>query len=104
MTKQTDNNVVTTLRSMIDAIHKALDELEHGAAIKTLNHLGYTYHGGEQWKPPIDQPVQQQAQSEWVSLTEEEIDFTLFSFDRDSSLNDVARSIEAKLKEKNHGA
>lgn len=24
-----------------------------GAAIKTLEALGYTYHGGEQWKPPL---------------------------------------------------
>lgn len=23
------------------------------AAIKTLQHLGYTYHGGELWKPPL---------------------------------------------------
>jgi hypothetical protein len=23
------------------------------AAIRTLTYLGYTYHGGEQWKPPL---------------------------------------------------
>lgn len=26
------------------------------AAIKTLEHLGYTYHGGELWKPPLGKP------------------------------------------------
>jgi hypothetical protein len=26
---------------------------EHDAAIKTLEHLKYTYHGGEYWKPPL---------------------------------------------------
>ena len=23
------------------------------SAVKTLEHLGYTYHGGEFWKPPL---------------------------------------------------
>jgi hypothetical protein len=23
------------------------------AAIKTLERIGYTYHGGEEWKPPL---------------------------------------------------
>ena len=26
------------------------------AAQRTLEHLGYTYHGGELWKPPLGQP------------------------------------------------
>jgi hypothetical protein len=26
------------------------------AAQVTLQHLGYTYHGGEQWKPPLGKP------------------------------------------------
>jgi hypothetical protein len=26
---------------------------ERSAAMKTLEHLGYTYHGGEHWKPPL---------------------------------------------------
>ncbi len=26
---------------------------EHDAAIKTLEHLKYTYHGGPYWKPPL---------------------------------------------------
>lgn len=26
------------------------------AAQATLQHLGYTYHGGEQWKPPLGKP------------------------------------------------
>jgi hypothetical protein len=27
------------------------------AAVKTLEHLGYTYHGAELWKPPIGKPA-----------------------------------------------
>jgi hypothetical protein len=30
---------------------------EAQAAINTLKHLGYTYHGGEQWKPPLGAPI-----------------------------------------------
>ena len=26
---------------------------EHDAAVRTLTRLGYTYHGGEEWKPPL---------------------------------------------------
>lgn len=26
---------------------------EAGAAVRTLNQLGYTYHGAEYWKPPL---------------------------------------------------
>ena len=26
------------------------------AAVKTLERLGYTYHGGEEWKPLLDKP------------------------------------------------
>ena len=26
------------------------------AATRTLEHLGYTYHGGELWKPPVGKP------------------------------------------------
>ena len=42
-------------RAIID---RALDALaqpvhKHDAAIKTLEHLKYTYHGGEYWKPPL---------------------------------------------------
>lgn len=29
-----------------------ISEQEMAAAIRTLQGLGYTYHGGEQWKPP----------------------------------------------------
>ncbi len=28
---------------------------KHTAAVSTLEHLGYTYCGGEQWKPPLGQ-------------------------------------------------
>ena len=30
-----------------------MKEQQRSAAIKTLEFLGYTYHGGEQWKPPL---------------------------------------------------
>ena len=34
-----------------------LDDLEKAdAACATLQRLGYTYHGGEQWKPPLGTP------------------------------------------------
>ncbi len=26
------------------------------AAMRTLERLGYTYHGGEEWKPPLGEP------------------------------------------------
>jgi hypothetical protein len=50
----------------IAAIKEALAQPMHklDAAIKTLEHLKYTYHGGEYWKPPLGevkalaQPVQ----------------------------------------------
>lgn len=29
---------------------------EHAAAVRTLNRIGYTYHGGVLWKPPIGSP------------------------------------------------
>jgi len=32
---------------------KRKTKAERKAAIKTLQHLGYTYKGGELWKPPI---------------------------------------------------
>lgn len=37
-----------------------LQELEHEAkaAIKTLEILGYTYHGAELWKPPLSESAQ----------------------------------------------
>jgi hypothetical protein len=29
---------------------------EHSAAVETLKRLGYTYKGGERWKPPLGTP------------------------------------------------
>ena len=63
------------------------NELDHNddqfiAAIKTLTHLGYTYHGGEQWKPSRGE------KPNWIDQCEEyqKIDFTkesLFSLEGD---------------------
>lgn len=36
--------------------HKYDESAKYGAALKTLQDLGYTYHGGEMWKPPLGQP------------------------------------------------
>ena len=37
--------------------HNYADEsAKYGAALKTLQDLGYTYHGGEMWKPPLGTP------------------------------------------------
>ena len=36
-------------------ILKVMEEDITDAAVRTLNALGYTYHGGERWKPPIKQ-------------------------------------------------
>ena len=33
------------------------------AAVKTLERLGYTYHGGEEWKPPLGK---QEFFDEWI--------------------------------------
>lgn len=33
-----------------------LQRRQSEAAIKTLEQLGYTYHGGGQWKPPLGSP------------------------------------------------
>jgi len=46
------------------------------SAIATLQHLGYTYHGGEQWKPPIgpapvfseEKPWYPDDSGEWVEV------------------------------------
>ena len=46
---------VDTRYVVIREIEAALaqPEQEHDSAIKTLEHLKYTYHGGEYWKPPL---------------------------------------------------
>lgn len=44
-----------TLRERIACALAAQDK--HIAAARTLELLGYTYHGGELWKPPLGQPA-----------------------------------------------
>ena len=45
--------------------------------------------------------AEQKPKREWVGLTDKERDDALFPYDRDSSYEDIAKAIEAKLKEKN---
>jgi hypothetical protein len=63
----------------ITAIKQALSApvQEATAAINTLKFLGYTYHGGEQWKPPLgecpawlNEPAPVQEPVAWI-ITEE---------------------------------
>jgi len=56
----------------IDAIEEALlqTEQEQNAAINTLTCLGYTYHGGERWKPPLGKPPTWLTQPEQRSVSE----------------------------------
>lgn len=37
----------------IKAVNDAAARTRERSAVKTLEALGYTYHGGEQWKPPL---------------------------------------------------
>jgi hypothetical protein len=37
----------------LEPLYTSPQSREQVAAIKTLTHLGYTYHGGEHWKPPL---------------------------------------------------
>jgi hypothetical protein len=98
------------------------------SAVATLMNLGYTFHGGEQWKPPLgampvqepvtkdnsnyrlDPPEAEPAQRQWQSLTDEAIwsEYqTLWPFhpaEEPGLAKDIAkfaRAIEAKLREKN---
>ena len=41
------------------------------ASILTLEQLGYTYHGGELWKPPIAEAVKEHEPKEWPQVGEE---------------------------------
>lgn len=40
-----------------------MTDQHYTAAIKTLENLGYTYHGGELWKPPLGK------RPEWLDAT-----------------------------------
>ena len=48
-------NAVDAEREARIILRQALEQPvhKHDAAIKTLEHLKYTYHGGEYWKPPL---------------------------------------------------
>ena len=99
------------LKSMqaITALRTALAQPEErDAAIKTLEHLKYTYHGGEYWKPPLGkvralaQPVQ--PERPWVGLTDEEIsNFVNVVWPCEVTSADYVCAIEQALKEKNNG-
>lgn len=77
-------------------------EGKNEAAIKTLERLGYTYHGGEQWKPPVgrvpewlDDPIGPaslpvrllevtQAAFQWIDAVPQSVQLpTMPGFDRD---------------------
>ena len=42
-----------TATAMLEAQRAALSEQMRDAALRTVQAAGYTYHGGEHWKPPI---------------------------------------------------
>lgn len=67
---------------------------EEKAAVKTLKHLGYTYHGGELWKPPLGKPAQRK------SLTDEQIEqvFKKHAGYGGDDFISFARAIEAALE------
>jgi hypothetical protein len=96
---------IQRLRALVRAQQITIDKLEaqpEKAAIKTLEFLGYTYHGGEQWKPPLGKKPKwlEQQPAAWVGLTDEEK--SLFSSWLDHKTDDeVFTAIEAKLREKN---
>ena len=89
-------------------IQKTLNE-ELIAAIKTLDFLGYTYHGGEQWKPPLETPQQRT----WVGLTDDDLKkLKLLTFEKEINadgeeqeavnLDQLIRAAEQLCKGKNN--
>ena len=46
-------------------------ERKLSAAMSTLEHLGYTYHGGELWKPPIAEAIKEPEPKEWPQVGDE---------------------------------
>jgi hypothetical protein len=80
--------------------------LETRSAINTLKFLGYTYHGGEQWKPPLgkcpDWLNEPAAQRQWVGLSDLNIDELENEYMKSAqTAHEFLRAIEAKLKELN---
>ena len=73
-----NNQCMVFARDVIKSIKRALAQTEqkHDAAIKTLEHLQYTYHGGEYWKPPLGelkalaQPEQAPVATDWSAVHE----------------------------------
>ena len=41
------------------------------AAIETLSNMGYTYHGGELWKPPIAEAIKEPKPKDWPQVGDE---------------------------------
>ena len=41
------------------------------AAMSTLEQLGYTYHGGELWKPPIAEAIKEPKTKDWPQIGDE---------------------------------
>lgn len=46
----------TAWQEALEGMEKATTTAEQTAAVRTLQLLGYTYHGGELWKPPLGGP------------------------------------------------
>ena len=46
---------------------------EQEAAIRTLTFLGYTYHGAEQWKPPLGKTPEPVAYLAWRDVPVEQV-------------------------------
>ena len=46
-------------------------ERKLSAAMSTLEQLGYTYHGGELWKPPIAEAIKEPEPKEWPQVGDE---------------------------------
>lgn len=52
--KNNGDNLLFAGESQSNLEEMVYDENKKNAAIKTLENLGYTYHGAELWKPPVD--------------------------------------------------
>jgi hypothetical protein len=48
-----DNGLARDLRKAAERIRTLGSSSTSEAAVRTLESLGYTYHGGELWKPPL---------------------------------------------------
>jgi hypothetical protein len=87
-------------QSSVDkAVNAMSQRTEQTSAERTLQSLGYINNGGEYWKPPLGK--QPSPQRTWVGLTDEEI-WTILQFrGYNTETIEIAKAIEAKLKEKN---